>query len=146
MPAPRYSAAATPAAATDNSPVGRMSERRLCTVTAPLSPTTRAPPTAATTDAWSGRRSSTAGETKSDPINVVTERSTLRPVAIPMIRPARASSTASNRPAPVSGKPNRTSSIVDAMVRPGSMATMPPATMKAKSRSRNGIPHDALSA
>ena len=41
--------------------------------------------------------------------------------------------TAKIRADPVTGKPDSTSSIAEMSVREGSSATMPPATMKAKS-------------
>ena len=115
-------------------------------MTAPLRPTTSAPDTAATTDAWSAPSLSTDGETKSDPSIVVSESITLSPPAMPMIRPVSATSTDSRRPAPVSGNPNRTSSIAEAIERPGSIATMPPATMNAKSCSSIGRPTATVAA
>ena len=75
---------------------------------------------------------------------VVSDSMMLSPDAMPMIRPIRATSTESNRPAPVSGNPKRTSSIAEAIERPGSMATMPPATMNAKSCSAIGLPTAAV--
>ena len=118
MPMPRASVAATTAVPTDSSPVGRISRRRLCTVTAPLSPTTSAPPTAAATDDWFTPSLSTDGDTKSDPSIVVSESITVSPPAMPMISPISETSTDSSRPAPVSGNPKSTSSIAEAIERP----------------------------
>ena len=59
---------------------------------------------------------------------------------MPMISPISDTSTDSSRPAPVSGKPKSTSSMAEAIERPGSIATMPPATMNAKSCSAIGTP------
>ena len=113
--------------------MGRTSRRRVCIVTAPHEPTTSAPATAAHHCAWDVRRSRTDGATKANDSASVSRIVVLRPTATPMMRPVNDTTTASSRPAPVTAYPEMTSSTAEAMVRPGSSATIPPATMKAKS-------------
>ena len=51
-----------------------------------------------------------------------------RPAATPTMMPAAVSSTPNSRPAPVTGKPVMASSTEEAIARPGSSTTIPPAT------------------